>query len=128
MDVDVPLELTGKAAGVVLGGTLRQVFRTLPVRCLPAQIPVKVTYDVTELQLDAHVASKDVPLPEGVTSRLVPEQTVISIFTEKVREEEAAPVAGAAAAAGAAPAAGAAAAAGAAPAAEEKKKDEKKKK
>jgi large subunit ribosomal protein L25 len=114
VEVDVPLELTGKAAGVVLGGTLRQVFRVLPVRCLPDKIPVKVVYDVTALELDAHVASKDIELPEGVTSRLRPEQTVISIFTEKARgEEEAAPAAAAAAAPAAAPA--------------EEKKDEKKK-
>lgn len=123
VDVDVPLELVGKAAGVVQGGTLRQVFRKLPVRCLPENIPVKVVYDVTELGLDAHVPSSKVPLPEGVVSRLPPEQTVIAIFTEKVREEEEAAAAPAAAAA--APAAGAAAAA--APAAAEKKDDKKKK-
>ncbi len=70
VDVDVPLELTGKAAGIVLGGTLRQVFRTLPVRCLPDKIPVKVVFDVTELGLDAHVSSSQIALPEGVTSRL----------------------------------------------------------
>lgn len=115
VDVEVPLELVGKPAGVVLGGTLRQVYRTLPVRCLPEKIPVKVVYDVTELGLDAHVPVSQVQLPEGVSARLPPEQTVISIFTEKKREEE---EAAAAPAAGAAPAA-------AAPAAE--KKDEKKK-
>ena len=119
VDVEVPLELTGKAAGVVLGGTLRQVFRTLPVRCLPEKIPVKVVFDVTELGLDAHVPAGKIPLPERVSSRLPVEQTVISIFTEKVRAEEETAAPGAAAAAGAAPAAGAAAAA---PAKDEKKK------
>jgi large subunit ribosomal protein L25 len=114
VDVEVPLELTGKAAGVVLGGTLRQVFRSLPVRCLPEKIPVKVVFDVTQLGIDAHVSAADIPLPEGVSMRLRPEQTVISIFTEKSRGEEEAP---AAAAAGAAPAKDAAAA-----------KDDKKKK
>ncbi|HEV8248079.1 MAG TPA: 50S ribosomal protein L25, partial [Polyangiaceae bacterium] len=98
IDVEIPLELVGKAAGVVLGGTLRQVFRTLPVRCLPEKIPVKISYDVTELGLDAHIAVREVPLPEGVTTRLPPEQTVIAVFTEKVRpdEEEAAAAATAA--------------------------------
>ena len=36
VDVEVPFELTGKPKGVVLGGVLRQIFRKLPVRCLPA--------------------------------------------------------------------------------------------
>jgi large subunit ribosomal protein L25 len=116
VNVEVPLELTGKAAGVVAGGTLRQVFRKLPIRCLPGQIPVKIGYDVTELALDGHVPVKDLALPEGVSVRLPAEQTVASVVTEIVRaEEEVAPVAGAVAAAAApgaaAPAAGAAAAA-----------------
>ncbi|HEY1532733.1 MAG TPA: 50S ribosomal protein L25 [Polyangiaceae bacterium] len=119
VNVEVPLELTGKAAGVVAGGTLRQVFRKLPIRCLPGQIPVKVVHDVTSLALDGHVATKDLNLPEGVSVRLPAEQTVASVVTEIIRaEEETAPAAGAAGAAGAAPAAGAAApAAGAAAAA-----------
>ena len=111
VNVEVPLELTGKAAGVVAGGTLRQVFRKLPIRCLPNQIPVKIVHDVTTLGLDGHVASKDLTLPEGVSVRLPAEQTVASVVTEIIRtEEEAAPAAGAAAGASVAPAAGAAAA------------------
>jgi large subunit ribosomal protein L25 len=111
VDVQIPLETTGKAAGVVKGGVLRQVFRRIPVRCLPGKIPVKIVHDVTELDLDGHVPAKALALPEGVEVRLPLEQTVIAVVTEKQAPEEeeaaAAPVAGAA---GAAPAAGAAAA------------------
>lgn len=126
VDVEVPLELTGKAAGVIKGGILRQVFRRLPIRALPGNIPVKIVHDVTGLDLDGHVAPKDLNLPEGVSVRLPAEQTVAAIVHEIVREEEtAAP--GAAAAAGATAAAGAPAA-GAAPAgkAADAKKPEKK--
>lgn len=124
VDVEVPLELTGKPAGVIKGGILRQVFRRLPIRCLPGVIPVKIVHDVTALDLDGHVAPKDLSLPEGVAVRLPAEQTVAAIVHETVREEEtgapgAAPAAGGAAA-GAAPAAGAAAAK--APAAKAEKK------
>lgn len=104
VEVDVPLETTGKAAGVVKGGILRQVFRKVPVRCLPNLIPVKIVYDVTALDLDGHVAAKDLVLPEGVSVRLPPAQTVIAIVTEKAApdEAEATPAAGGAPAAGAA--------------------------
>jgi large subunit ribosomal protein L25 len=108
VDVDVPFELTGKAQGVVLGGLLRQVYRKLPVRCLPDKIPVKITHDVTSLDIDDHVHAKDLTLPDGVSVRLPPEQTVAGVVTEKKRgmeEEEAAP-----GAAAGAPAAGAEAA------------------
>jgi large subunit ribosomal protein L25 len=119
IDVDVPFETTGKAKGVVAGGVLRIVYRKLPVRCLPAFVPTKITHDVTELELDHAVHTKDLALPEGVSIRLPPEQTVAAVAMEKKQPDEAETAAagapGAAGAAGAAPAAGAAApAAGAA--------------
>lgn len=97
--VEVPFELTGKAKGVVMGGTLRQVFRKLPVRCLPKHIPVKITHDVTELDLEQHVHVEDLKLPEGVVIELAPKRTVAGVVTEKHRgkdEDEAAPGAAAA--------------------------------
>jgi large subunit ribosomal protein L25 len=132
VDVNVPLFATGKAVGVVAGGVLRVVHRTLPVRCLPDRIPVKLEADVTHLELGQHIATKDLKLPEGVSVRLAPEQTLIAVVAPEKEVEEAAPAA-AAGAGGAAPAAGAtgaapAAGAGAPAAGEAAGKDEKKKK
>jgi large subunit ribosomal protein L25 len=149
VDVEVPFVCKGKAAGVVLGGILRQVYRRLPIRCLPEQIPTVIEHDVTALNLGDHVKTSDLTLPAGVTVRLPADQTVAGVVApEKEKPEDveptgvaaagapgaaapgapgaAAPAAGAAGgAAAAAPAAGAAAA----PAKEEKKpggKDKKK--
>jgi large subunit ribosomal protein L25 len=108
VEVDVPLELTGKPKGVVLGGVLRQVYRNLPIVCLPTQIPVKIEHDVTELELDDHVAVRDLALPDGVRVRLPDAQTVAAVVTETHRgeaeEEKPAAEAEAAAAPAAAPA------------------------
>jgi large subunit ribosomal protein L25 len=100
VDVDVPFELTGKPAGVVLGGVLRQVFRKLPVRCLPERIPVKIEHDVTELALGEHVQVQELTLPEGVAIRYEPTRTVAGVVApEKApAEAEAAAAPGAAAA------------------------------
>ena len=118
VDVEIPLVATGKAAGVAKGGILRQVYRMVPIRCLPDQIPLKVEASVDHLELGEAVAAKDLKLPEGVEVRLPPEQTVLSVVApEKDRTEDAAATPGAPgapAAAGAAPAAGAKPAAGAA--------------
>jgi large subunit ribosomal protein L25 len=116
VDVDVPLEPVGKAKGVIDGGVLRQVYRRVPVRCLPEKIPVKLVHDVTTLELNQHILAKDIAVPEGVTIRLPPEQTVLAVAMEKlvVEEEEVKP-ADAAAAAAAATGAAAAGATGAAP-------------
>jgi large subunit ribosomal protein L25 len=131
VDVDVPLFATGKAVGVTKGGILRVVHRVVPVRCLPDRVPVKLEADVTALELGQHVATQDLKLPEGVTVRLAPEQTLIAVVApEKETEEAPAPGAPGAAAAGAAGAAAPAAGAAAAPAAgaaKDEKKDEKKK-
>lgn len=118
VDVSVPLDAVGKAKGVVDGGLLRQVFRRVPVRCLPEKIPVKLVHDVTALGLNEHVLVKDLAVPDGVTIRLPPEQTVLAVAMEKIQveEEEAKPADAAAAAA--APGAAAAGATGAAPAGE----------
>ena len=117
VDVEVPLELTGKSQGVVMGGVLRQVFRRLPVRCLPKDIPVKVTHDITELELEQQVKAGDVSLPTGVAVRLPATQTIAAVVGEKAKDE---PEAEAAAEGAAAPGADAPAA-DAKPAEEEKK-------
>jgi large subunit ribosomal protein L25 len=116
VDVDVPLDATGKAKGVVDGGILRQVYRRVPVRCLPEKIPVKLVHDVTALGLNEHVLAKDIAVPEGVTIRLPPEQTVLAVAMEKQQVEEEVKPADAAAAAAGATGAAAAGATGAAPA------------
>ncbi len=112
VSVAVPFEATGKAEGVVKGGTLRQVFRELPIRCMPDRIPAKLSHDVTALQLEGHVFVSDLTLPEGVEVLLAPNQTLLAVVAEKAPEEETPAAAGTAGAA--APAAGAAAPAAAA--------------
>jgi large subunit ribosomal protein L25 len=124
VDVEVPLVTFGKAVGITTGGTLRIVYRMLPIRCLPEQIPVKIEHDITPVGLNESVKVSQLTLPAGVKVRLPDDQTVAAIVApEKERAEDAAaatPAAGAAAA----PAAGAAAAKPAAGAAAAKK-DEK---
>lgn len=88
VDVEVKLELTGRPVGVTMGGELNQVFRKLPVRCLPASIPVKLTHDVTEVALDGVVHVQDLKLPEGVQALLPPERTVAAVVSKKKRKDE----------------------------------------
>lgn len=127
VDVDVPFRMTGKAKGVAEGGILQQIFRRIPVRCLPEKIPAFIEGDITELAMGESLKASSLKLPEGVKVRLSDDQTVAVVnIPEKVTEEVApgaavpgapgAPAAGAPGAPGA-PAAGAPAAAAAAPAA-----------
>ena len=133
VDVEIPLVALGKPIGLANGGLVRQVYRTVPVRCLPDRIPLKIEVDISHLDIHESLPTKALTLPEGVEVRLGPEQTVIAIVApDKDRAEEEAAAAAAlpgAATAGAAPAAGAPAAAAAGKdAAKAPAKDDKKKK
>jgi large subunit ribosomal protein L25 len=100
VDVEVPLELTGKAKGIVLGGRLRQVFLKLPVRCRATDIPAKITHDVTELGVEDMFRVKDLALPSGVEVRYPANQTLGGVYGNRRRggEEEGAEEGAAAAA------------------------------
>lgn len=49
--MEVPVRLTGRAKGVVSGGVLRQSFRKLKLKALPANLPDEIVVDVTPLKI-----------------------------------------------------------------------------
>ncbi|ROI02332.1 50S ribosomal protein L25/general stress protein Ctc [Chryseobacterium sp. G0240] len=49
--MEVPVRITGRAKGVVAGGVLRQSFRKLKVKALPANLPDEIVVDVTPLRI-----------------------------------------------------------------------------
>ncbi len=83
VSVKVPVIVTGKSKGVVLGGKLRQVFRELPLRCKPADIPVNITIDVTELDLEQHIRVGDLKLAAGVTVEYPARQSVVAVALDR---------------------------------------------
>jgi large subunit ribosomal protein L25 len=108
---EVPLEFTGKPKGAIEGGQIRIVLRSLVVRAKPSDIPVKVTVDVSPLEIGDVIHVSTIGLPAGVTSVTGRD---LAVVTCAAPEEEAAAATDAAApaegAAAAAPAAGTAAA------------------
>ncbi|MEY4583078.1 MAG: hypothetical protein RL701_7781, partial [Pseudomonadota bacterium] len=103
---EVPFAPEGRAKGVVGGGELSVVYRSLPLRAKPADFPARITADVTNLDIGDHVKVKDLVLPAGATVALPSERNVVSVITLRKRkdEDEAAAVPGAPAGASAAPA------------------------
>lgn len=108
VEVEVPFTTHGKPAGIAQGGKLRVVFRKLPVRAMPDQIPASIEVDVSHLELNQAITVKDLKLGDGVQVTLPSTRSLALVGAEeKAAPEEETPVAGAAAAAGAAPAAAA---------------------
>jgi large subunit ribosomal protein L25 len=87
VDTFVPLELTGRAEGVKLGGVIQQVFRDLPVRAPAGSIPASITADTTTWLLHFQFRVSDLQLPPGVTVRLDPKQKIAAVVTARAEVE-----------------------------------------
>ena len=49
--MEVPVRITGRSKGVVAGGVLRQTFRKLKVKAIPANLPDEIVVDITSLKI-----------------------------------------------------------------------------
>ncbi|WP_426476723.1 50S ribosomal protein L25/general stress protein Ctc [Chryseobacterium sp. CBSDS_008] len=49
--MEVPVRIIGRSKGVVAGGVLRQSFRKLKVKAIPANLPDEIVVDVTPLRI-----------------------------------------------------------------------------
>jgi large subunit ribosomal protein L25 len=100
IQAEVPLEPTGTPIGVkTFGGLLEQSLRLLAVECLPGDLPDRITVDVSHLNIGDSIHVRDIPFPSGVTPKVQPDLTALSVVAPVV-EEEAPAEAEAAAAAG----------------------------
>ncbi len=118
--VGVEVELIGRPIGLAKQGVLTAGRRSIQVKCLPKDIPEKITVDVSALDLHESLHIADVKLPAGVKAVFTDNYTIASVTAtreEKVAEVVVTPEAAAAAAAAAVPGAAGAAGAAAAPAA-----------
>jgi large subunit ribosomal protein L25 len=95
---EVPLKTTGRAKGVVKGGELRTLFRTLPVRVTPDKVPAEIMINVENLDMLESIRAKDIQLEHGEIV-LAADRAVVSVTTERkiIAEEEGTPGAPAAA-------------------------------
>jgi large subunit ribosomal protein L25 len=130
LHAQIPVVTVGEPSGVKnYGGILEISMHSLEVECFPKDLPEVLTIDVSALNVGEGIHVKDIKFPEGVTTRVDGDLTVVRVAAPAV-EIEPAPAAEAAAgpevikekkeegaaAAGAAPAKGSAPAKGAAPA------------
>ena len=94
IEAEVPLEPTGIANGVKnFGGLLEQNVRALGIECLPRDLPDKITVDVSALNIGDSIHVRDIPLPNGVRTKVPPDLTVFSVLAPTVEEEPVAEVA-----------------------------------
>jgi len=88
VEVDIPLVLTGEAKKVTqASGMVDQVMHHLPVLAKPADIPVEVTADVSDLEVGSSLRVSDIDLPAGVTPAGDPDATfAVGLITRSTKE------------------------------------------
>ncbi len=92
--VEVPVVTIGRSLGELSGGTLTMVYRSIPVRCLPAAIPSHLEIEVSHLEIGSTVTVGELDLPKDVTSMIPPGNPLITVIAPKVEEEPEAVVEG----------------------------------
>ena len=93
--VNVPIVLTGTAAGVKDGGTVEEVTREVSVEVDPANIPSHFEIDISALGINDSVHVSDIKVPEGVKILDDLEATVAVVAPPRVEEAPPAPAEGA---------------------------------
>lgn len=58
--MEVPVRITGRSKGVVAGGAMRQSFRKLKLKALPANLPDEIVVDVTPLKIGSKLYVGDI--------------------------------------------------------------------
>ncbi len=84
----VVIELVGESPGVKQGGVLSQVAREINVEALPAEVPDRIEFDVSGLEIGGTARLADLPPLEGVKYLDDPE-TVLGTVTAPTRIVEA---------------------------------------
>lgn len=85
VECEVPLTTTGRPKGVVAGGELRVMFRSLPLRGAPGAFPAVVNIEVDDLELGDAVKVEDITLEPGVVISLAADRTVVAVMTIRHR-------------------------------------------
>ncbi len=78
LHLEVPVNLTGSAIGVKLGGVLQQHLHKLEISCLPKNIPESITVDITDLNVNDSFTVADLNL-ENITVLNSPSATIVSV-------------------------------------------------
>jgi large subunit ribosomal protein L25 len=92
--VNVKVHLVGEAVGTkVGGGILEHHLRELDVECLPTDIPTHIDVDINNLNLDEHIAVRDLKLPDNIRVMNGSDQVVVAVSSPREESETATPIA-----------------------------------
>lgn len=83
IEVEIPVELTGRPVGVKEGGVLMERVRNLPISCLPSNIPSSIQVDVSALDIGDSVHVSELTIGENITVLMEEEEVVAYVMAQK---------------------------------------------
>jgi large subunit ribosomal protein L25 len=86
--VNVELHETGDSVGVHAGGVVEHHLREVELRCLPANVPERLEFDITNLRIGESVRVADLVPPDGVEILTDPETMVLAVVEPAVMDTE----------------------------------------
>ncbi len=86
--VKIPVILIGLSPGEKQGGHVNHIIRTLEIECLPKDIPEKVEVSMEGVELDQMIHVSDLNLGDKVEILNEPNEIVVNVHLEKVKEEK----------------------------------------
>lgn len=87
VNISVPVELKGTAAGVLMGGVLEQPLHSVVIDCLAYQIPDSIQVRIANLELGKAIHVSELVLPEGVHVHAAADAIVVHVVQPKAQEE-----------------------------------------
>lgn len=85
LTITVPFAGEGKSESEKQGGRVRFTRDDIVVRCKPADVPTKITFDMTSLSAGDHnITVSKIPMPPGVTPYFKHDYSLIQVFLPKV--------------------------------------------
>lgn len=88
--VEVPFVTVGKSMGVKAGGLLRQLVRSVKVKCSPLAIPAAIEYDITNLDIGEFIKASNLTAPADTQILFARDFNVLTVEGKKISKEEAA--------------------------------------
>jgi len=85
---EVPLHLTGEAAGVRDGGLIEQLVFSLSIEAKPQDIPNSIEHDIAALEIGDQLRVSELALPGGVTAMVEGDVLVAQVVAPRVEVEE----------------------------------------
>jgi large subunit ribosomal protein L25 len=90
VDVKVPLEIKGQAAGAKEGGVVEHFIHEVEIECPVSAIPEKIIVNVSNLNLDDSISLGEIPLPDGVKLLSGADEVAVHCVKPMEQDEEAA--------------------------------------